>query len=35
MWTSSQLAEATGLTPQHITRRIRKGKIKAERIPVA
>ncbi len=35
MWTTSQLAEATGLTPQHITRLIRKGKIKAERIPVA
>ena len=29
------MAEATGLTPQHITRLIRKGKIEAERIPSA
>ena len=32
MWTSSQLAEATGLTPQHITRLIRQEKIEAERL---
>jgi hypothetical protein len=32
MWTSAQLAEATGLTPQHITRLIRQGKIEAERL---
>lgn len=32
MWTSSQLAEKTGLTRQHITRLIRQGKIEAERL---
>jgi hypothetical protein len=32
MWTSSQLAEATGLTSQHITRLIRQGEIEAEKL---